>query len=39
MMKEIKDHGPIVVSFEPDRGFTVYKSGIYVASNFSNWIT
>jgi len=29
MMMEIKDNGPIVVSFAPDEGFDVYSSGIY----------
>lgn len=29
MMEEIKKNGPIVVSFEPDYAFMLYKSGIY----------
>ena len=37
MMKEIKENGPIVVSFEPDDAFTNYKSGIYMDSKLNNW--
>jgi len=39
MMKEIDQNGPIVVSFEPDEGFVVYKSGIYAQGKFDNWFT
>lgn len=29
MLHEIATNGPIVVSFEPDEGFVLYKTGIY----------
>jgi hypothetical protein len=28
-MIELKENGPIVVSFEPEYAFMMYKSGIY----------
>jgi cathepsin C len=38
MMEELKN-GPIVVSFEPDYNFMMYKSGIYHAFDLNTWIT
>jgi hypothetical protein len=38
MMKEIKEFGPIVGSFEPDDAFTSYKEGIYTTSKWDNWV-
>ena len=38
MMKELYKNGPIVVSFEPDYNFMMYKSGIYHAITEDNWI-
>jgi cathepsin C len=39
MMEELYNNGPIVVSFEPDEGFSVYKDGIYTKANLKNWFT
>ena len=39
MMDEIAKNGPIVVSFEPDEGFVLYKNGIYAKGDFDNWFT
>jgi C1A family cysteine protease len=38
MMKEIYENGPIVVSFEPDYNFMLYKSGIYHSIDEKTWI-
>lgn len=37
MMKELNDHGPVVVSFEPDEGFQNYSSGVYTQADFKGW--
>jgi len=38
MMKELYDNGPIVVSFEPDYNFMLYKSGVYHSLTSDSWI-
>jgi len=38
-MKEIFEKGPIVVSFEPDYNFMMYKSGIYHSIDEKTWIS
>lgn len=38
MMEELYKNGPIVVSFEPDYNFMMYKSGIYHAIEENTWI-
>ena len=37
-MEELKKNGPIVVSFEPDYNFMMYKSGIYHTIDEKTWI-
>jgi cathepsin C len=37
IMEEVYKNGPIVVSFEPDYNFMMYKSGIYHTLDESNW--
>jgi cathepsin C len=39
MMDELMKNGPIVVSFEPDYNFMMYKSGIYHSIDNNTWIT
>jgi cathepsin C len=39
LMKELMENGPIVVSFEPEYHFMLYKKGIYKSLNEKNWIT
>lgn len=39
MMQELKEKGPIVVSFEPDYNFMMYKSGIYHSIDEKTWIS
>lgn len=38
IMKEIKENGPLVLSFEPDYQFMFYKDGIYKSPD-ENWLT
>lgn len=38
MMLEIMNHGPIVVSLEPEYDFLHYKGGIYHSINATEWI-
>lgn len=38
-MTELKENGPIVVSFEPDYNFMMYKSGIYHSIDEKTWIS
>jgi cathepsin C len=38
MMEELYKNGPIVVSFEPDYNFMMYKSGVYHSFEDSTWI-
>jgi cathepsin C len=38
MMEEVYSNGPIVVSFEPDYNFMMYKNGIYHSINEQTWI-
>ena len=38
-MQELKEKGPIVVSFEPDYNFMMYKSGIYHSIDEKTWIS
>lgn len=38
MMKELYENGPIVVSFEPDYNFMMYKKGIYHSIDEKTWI-
>ena len=38
MMEELYNNGPIVVSFEPDYNFMLYKSGIYHTLAEDSWI-
>lgn len=38
MMKDIEQHGPIVVSFIPGRDLNLYKSGIYEKDNSNTWV-
>jgi cathepsin C len=38
MMEELYKNGPIVVSFEPDYNFMMYKSGIYHSIDEKTWI-
>jgi len=38
MMEELMKNGPIVVSFEPDYNFMLYKSGIYHALDEKTWM-
>ena len=38
MMEEVYKNGPVVVSFEPDYNFMMYKSGIYHAFDANTWI-
>ena len=39
MMEELYKNGPIVVSFEPDYHFMLYKSGIYHSLDESSWMS
>lgn len=39
IMEEVYKNGPIVVSFEPDYNFMLYKSGIYHALDDSSWMS
>lgn len=38
MMQEIKNNGPIVVSFEPKMDFMYFNSGIYHSVDANSWI-
>jgi hypothetical protein len=38
MMLEMKKHGPIAVSFEPDYMFSMYKGGIYSFGNNNDYM-
>lgn len=38
MMTEIKENGPIVVSFEPGMDFMYYHSGVYHSVDAEGWI-
>lgn len=38
-MSELMQNGPIVVSFEPDYNFMMYKSGIYHSIDEKTWIS
>jgi cathepsin C len=38
MIEEVYNNGPIVVSFEPDYNFMMYKNGIYHSLNDETWI-
>jgi cathepsin C len=38
MMEDIYKNGPIVVSFEPDYNFMLYKKGIYHSLYNDSWI-
>ena len=38
-MTELLNEGPIVVSFEPDYNFMMYKSGIYHSIDEKTWIS
>ncbi len=38
MMEELYNNGPIVVSFEPDYNFMLYKSGIYHSITPDTWM-
>ena len=38
MMDELYKNGPIVISFEPDYNFMMYKSGVYHAIDDNTWI-
>ena len=38
MMEEIYKNGPVVISFEPDYNFMMYKSGVYHAIDENTWI-
>lgn len=37
MMIELRDNGPMAVSFEPAYDFMMYKKGIYKSTN-NNWL-
>jgi cathepsin C len=37
-MEEVYKNGPVVVSFEPDYNFMMYKSGIYHSIDSKTWI-
>lgn len=37
MMKELYHNGPVVVSFEPDYNFMLYRSGIYHSISDESW--
>ena len=37
-MEEVHKNGPIVVSFEPDYNFMMYKNGIYHSFDDNTWI-
>ena len=37
MMEELYKNGPIVVSFEPDYNFMLYKNGIYHSLTQDSW--
>jgi len=39
LMTELSENGPIVVSFEPDYNFMMYKSGIYHSIDEKTWIS
>jgi cathepsin C len=39
IMDEVYHNGPIVVSFEPDYNFMMYKSGVYHSIGDDTWIT
>ncbi len=39
MMQELFEKGPLVVSFEPDYNFMMYKSGIYHSIDEKTWIS
>ncbi len=39
MIQELSEKGPIVVSFEPDYNFMMYKSGIYHSIDEKTWIS
>lgn len=39
MMQELMEKGPIVVSFEPDYNFMMYKSGVYHSLDEKTWIS
>jgi cathepsin C len=38
MMEEVYNNGPVVVSFEPDYNFMMYKNGIYHSITDETWI-
>lgn len=37
IMQELKDHGPVVTSFEPSPDFSYYKGGVYVPTKKTAW--
>jgi cathepsin C len=39
IMEEVMKNGPLVVSFEPDYNFMMYKSGIYHSIDSNTWIS
>ena len=39
MMEEIYKNGPIVVSFEPDYNFMMYKNGVYHSLGEETWMS
>jgi hypothetical protein len=38
MMEELYKNGPLVISFEPDYNFMMYKSGIYHSIASDSWL-
>lgn len=39
ILEEVHKNGPIVVSFEPDYNFMMYKSGIYHSLDSQSWMS
>lgn len=39
LMKELSENGPVVVSFEPDYHFMMYRKGVYKSPSQGKWVT
>lgn len=38
IMRQIMDHGPVVLSFEPDYFFSLYTRGVYKKVEVAEWL-
>ncbi len=38
ILREMRDNGPVVLSFSPDDTFQYYHSGVYQSISKSNWV-